>query len=90
MITPRKRANLLATYSGFCGDRTLSAVLAQLPPALVERLTGAELGHVASALDAAYHAGRASTQASIEDDCVWIGGRVQRLIPLDELPAVRA
>lgn len=84
-----KRKNMMAAYTGFRGHATLAAVLDQIPDTLRDRLTGAELGEIASLLYAAYNKGRASTQASIEDDCIWVGANVNRLIPLtiiQELP----
>ena len=86
----RKRNNLIHAYSGFQGTRTLAAVLEQLPEQLVARLTGAELGAVASLLYAAYNKGRASTQASVEDDCVFVGAGVDRLVPLSVIRALPA
>ena len=77
-----KHKNMMAAYTGFRGTATLAAVLDQIPDSLRQRLTGAQLGEMASLLYAAYNKGRASTQASIEDDCVWVGGGVDRLIPL--------
>ena len=55
------------------GTITLGAVADQIPPALMERLTGAELGIVMGAINTAYHAGRKSTGAEMMDPgAVWI------------------
>ena len=80
-----KRKNMMAAYTGFRGHVTLGHVLDQLPDDLTARLTGAELGKVASLLYAAYLKGQASTQASIENDCVWVSAGVDRLVPLAEI-----
>ena len=77
-----KRKNMMGAYSGFRGTQTLGHVLDQLPADLVARLTGAELGQVASLLYEVYNKGKASAQASVEDDCVWVGAGVDRLVPL--------
>ena len=85
-----KRKNMMAAYTGFRGTQTLTAVLAQLPADLTARLTGAELGQVAGLLYEVYNKGRSSTQASIEDDCVWVGAGVDRLVPLTIIRALPA
>ena len=77
-----KRKNMMAVYNGFRGGETLKAVLAQIPAGLVARLTGAELGAVMSAVNAAYHNGKAAAGAEAMDNggAVWVnlegGGRM--------------
>ena len=77
-----KQKNMMAAYNGFRGGETVKAVLAQIPAGLVARLTGAELGAVMSAVNAAYHNGKSATGAEAMDNggAVWItrdgGGRM--------------
>lgn len=66
-------------YNGHHGPVTIQAVLDQIPDELKQRLTGRELGLVMSAINKAYHNGRASCQAAVIDgDAIWID-------PLDRL-----
>lgn len=70
-----KHRNLLAAYDGHHGPVTMAAVKAHIPAELWSRLTGRELGLVMSAVNSAYHAGRASKGQLdlVEDgDCTWL------------------
>lgn len=72
-----KYNNMMAAYDGFKGHVTVAAVRAQIPDELTDRLTGHELGLVMSAINSAYHNGRASTGAEVYDanpvdGAVWI------------------
>ena len=79
-----KYSRMLAAYDGFLGDRTVKAVLAHVPSQLIPSLTGRELGAVMSAINAAYHAGRASTGAEVEDGAIWINelGKLYELVDI--------
>ena len=57
----------MAAYTGFRGSATLRAIKEGVPEALWSRLTGAELGLVLDAVNAAYHRGRASCGAEVDD-----------------------
>jgi hypothetical protein len=68
-----KRSRAIASYDGFKGDSTVAHVLQLVGNELANRLTGHELGLVMSAVNRAYHAGKASTGADmIDDNAVWI------------------
>jgi len=68
-----KKNNMMKSYTGFAGHATVSAVLEQIHPELFDRLTGRELGLVMTAVNDAYHNGRASMGGvDVIDDCVWI------------------
>ena len=72
-MNTRKYNNMMATYTGFKGTVTMGAVSDQIPATLKQRLTGAELGLVMSAVNNAYHNGRASHGGvDVLDDCVWL------------------
>lgn len=90
---------MMAEYKGFAGSRTVEAVLAQIPEDLQRRLTGRELGMVMSAINAAYHNGRASHGGlDLCDDAVWLpwgGGTTEdgketgQLIPISILRQIK-
>jgi hypothetical protein len=83
-----KNRNMMATYAGFAGPVTLRAVKNQVPEALWSRLTGAELGLVLTAINAAYHSGRASTGAEmIDEDFLWVNA-LDRGFEIDQLRAI--
>lgn len=75
-----------AAYTGFAGTRTIAAVSDYITQDMMDSMTGAQIGAVMSAVYAAYNAGRASTGASVEDDCVWVAGK---LIPLAAIDALK-
>lgn len=82
-----KRKNMMATYEGFRGYQTVSAIQRQIPHELVDRLTGHELGIVMDAISTAYLSGRAS-HYGIEayDDAVWIPWGGGEYLPEEHLP----
>ena len=68
-----KESRAMAAYDGFKGGTTVAHIRKLIGKELADRLTGHELGLVMSAVNRAYHEGRASTGAEIIDDnCVWI------------------
>ena len=94
----------MATYhagGGFCGDATVSAILADVGPELETRLTGHELGLVLLAVARAYHKGRDSNGGvDLCDDCLWLpwgGGQAEddaqrergQLVPIAALREIR-
>ena len=93
----RGEAATMAAYTGHHGPVTLKAVRDQIPQELKRRLTGYELGLVMSAVNAAYHNGRASHGGlDLCDDCVWIpwvprhdGPDEGALIPIAALRTVK-
>jgi hypothetical protein len=64
-------------------ERTLATQAATLAD-----LTSKQLAGVIKLANAAYHDGRSSTLASVVDDAVWIGGGVDKLLPLAALKAI--
>ena len=79
IMHPIKQRNMRAAYDGHAGDQTVKAVMDGLP-ADCGGMTGKQLGIMMSAINAAYHRGKAAAGAEVVDDCVWVGGK---LIPLD-------
>lgn len=53
----------------------------------IDKLSSTELGRIIKALHLAYHDGKGVCQAEYmaDMDCVWVGGDVQKLIPLQDL-----
>jgi len=70
----RKYRNMLSAYDGHTGPVTMAAVKAHIPDELWGRLTGREIGLVMSAVNSAYHAGRASKGGLdlVDGDAVWL------------------
>ena len=64
-------------------ERNLSAVAPDLLDATAKQLAAVIVLH-----HAAYTQGRASCEAAIADDAVWVGGGVDKLIPLAALKAL--
>lgn len=86
-----KYNRMMAAYNGFKGGATVAAVEAQIPARLFDRLTGAELGAVMSAVNAAYHNGKRDAGAESIDGggAVWVtqdGGGI--MVTLDAAPGV--
>lgn len=82
-----KITRAIKAYDGFKGQQTLSEVLAQVPDELIQALTGKQIGQVMSAIDKAYHNGRASTGAEmIDNNCVWVNS-IDRMIEWEEVGA---
>ena len=82
-----KYRRMMVTYGGHKGTATVAAVLDGIPDVLMS-LTGAQLGVVMSAVNAAYHRGRASCQAEVIDgDAVWIAP-LGRLIELADIAVI--
>ena len=83
-----KYRRMIAQYDGHRGPVTVGAVLEGVPNSLMH-LSGRELGIVMSAVNAAYHRGRASCQAEVMDgDAVWIEplGHLYELSDIATLP----
>lgn len=69
----------------FKGPQTIAAIMEQIPQALVSKLTSSELAMVITAVNAAYHNGKASMGAEVVDgDYVWVSC-LQKGIDLDVL-----
>ena len=68
-----KTARAMAAYDGFKGSRTVAHIQKLIGKEIAERLTGHEFGLVMSAVNRAYHEGKASTGAEVIDgDYVWV------------------
>lgn len=80
-----KYKNMMKSYNGFKGNQTIKAVMNQIPNELFKQLTGHELGLVMSAINTAYHNGKADSGAEIIDDCLWYDNK---LIPTQALSAI--
>ncbi len=57
-MNAKKENNLKKVFGGDLGSRTAQAILDQIPEILWNRLTGEDLGHVAIAINSAYHKGK--------------------------------
>lgn len=80
-----KYSRMIDAYTGFKGTATVGAVLAQLPETLKKELTGRQLGLVMTAINQAYHNGKASCGAEVIDgDAIWINS-LQALVELDAI-----
>lgn len=55
----------------------------------LDRLTSTEIAYIIKGLHIGFHDGKASAKAECLDDCVWIGGDVQQLIPLAALQSIK-
>ena len=49
---------------------------------ILKTMTSKQLAMVMAAANKSWHDGKAHAGAAIEDDCVWLGGEIQKLIPL--------
>ena len=80
-----KYNRMIRQFNGHKGSITTAAVLDGMPETLLDRLTGAQLGDVMSAVNAAYHRGHAAAGTEIVDDCVHVR---DKLIPLAAIDAI--
>ena len=80
-----KKRNMMANYDGFKGPQTVAHVhriMGDIPG-----LTGRQIGLVMSAINRAYHEGRASTGAEmIDSNVVWVNN-INRAIEIKEVGA---
>lgn len=86
-----KHKNMMASYTGHRGAATMGAILDQVPETLLTTLTGKELGLVMDAINAAYHAGRASHGGlDLCDDCYWFPGVDEEgaLVPTEAINSI--
>lgn len=74
-------------YNGFKGERTLDAVLNQIPEELKAKLTSSELALVMQSVNNAYQNGRASTGAENVGGAVWIES-IQKLVDIDKIKEI--
>lgn len=61
----------------------------QVPADVLTSLSSKQLAAMIVLASKSYHAGRASCKASVEDDCVYIGAGVDKLIPLAALKKIK-
>jgi hypothetical protein len=67
---------------GFGGSETVRIIFDKIPESIISSLSGKCVGEIMAALYKQFHAGKTVCQAEIVDDCVWIGGGVNFLLPL--------
>ena len=68
-----KESRAMAAYDGFKGGQTVAHIKKLIGKELAGRLTGHELGLVMSAVNRAYHEGKASMGAeTVDGDYVWV------------------
>lgn len=68
-----KTNRMMQAYDGFRGDQTVRAVKDQIPSELFAQLTGHQLGLIMSAVNQAYHNGKAACGCEIIDgDAIYI------------------
>lgn len=67
-MNPKKYNNMMKSYKGFKGERTVGCILRRIPDELKKQLTGKQLGMVMDAIDESYHDGQASAGAELIDD----------------------
>lgn len=78
----------------FKGDATRRHILANLTgnpddTAVLQTLTAKQLTAVINVANYSYHDGQTRCKAKVEDDCLWIGGEVNKLIPLEALSNIQ-
>lgn len=69
-----KYQRAMAQYTGHKGDVTVAAVRESIPDGVTAAVTGRVYGMIMTAVNAAYHAGRASCGGAeiIDGDVVWV------------------
>ena len=55
----------------------------------LDKLSSTEIGYIIKGLHIGFHDGKANAKAECLDDCVWIGGDVQQLIPIAALQSIK-
>lgn len=55
----------------------------------LDKLSSTEIGYIIKGLNIGFHDGKASAKAEYVDDCFWIGGDVQQLIPIAALKSIK-
>lgn len=57
----------------------------------LDKLTSTEIGFIIKALHIGYHNAKGSQEADYMADmgCVWIGGEVQKLLPIEAIKSIR-
>nr|WP_308006618.1 hypothetical protein [Xanthomonas albilineans] len=73
---PRTRAHIWAN------------VVASTPDHILASMISRQIAAVIAAAHKSYHDGRASNQAEVIDDAIWIGAGVDRLLPLAALKSI--
>lgn len=79
-MNSRKYQNIIKHYNGFKGTRTINAILKKIPSELISALTGKQIAQVMEIINATYQCSK--RDVSIEDDCIWIGKGINKLVPL--------
>lgn len=89
-MTPKKIERAFELANCFKGTATKQHILKNMSADsdILSTLTAKQLAAVINVANRSYHDGKSSCGASIEDDCVWIGKSVQKLIPLKALEAL--
>ena len=83
--TKLQRALRLTSFNGM--PQTRRQILAAYDTEIeaLQGLTSNQIGAVLRLIHAQYHRGRASTQAEVVDDAVWVGAGVDKLFTLSQL-----
>lgn len=63
-------------------------ILGKIPAECLAECPARIISKVASAINASYHAGRAASGAEVVDDCLWINGVTEHIIPLAAIRAI--
>jgi len=80
---------MLAAYTGFKGQQTMSQISKLVGPELAQILTGKQLGLVMNAINNAYHEGKTSAGAEmIDSNAVYIN-KLGKVIEWNEVGAER-
>ncbi|CBA14782.1 hypothetical protein [Xanthomonas albilineans] len=91
-ISTRKQSAAFAAAGVHNMPRTRSHiwtnVVASVPEAVLSSMTSRQLAAVIAAAHKSYHDGRATNQAEVIDDAIWIGAGVDRLLPLAALKSI--
>ena len=90
-MTPKKISKAFEIATCFKGTATKQHILKNMQDddAVLSTLTAKQLAAVINVANRSYHDGKASCKAEIADDCIWIGGQMQKLIPLDILNKIK-
>lgn len=72
-------------YDGFKGYHTFNTIYNQIPNELKKQLTSKQIAIIMKCINVSYHAKSKKNEVSLEDDCIWIGKDINKLIPLHKI-----
>ena len=86
-MTPKKTERAFKLANCFKGTATKQHIIKNMSAdhEILSTLTAKQLAAVINVANRSYHDGKSSCGAPIEDDCVWVGKSVKKLIPLKAL-----